>query len=1264
MKKLVILLVSVILIFGILGLVYADSSCDQACSDAESAAQQAASDASSAKQQAESDKESAKQQAESDKESAKQQAESDFESFLQQSSSDFKSKVEENKDRKVNLEVVNELDENGESKQKIKFRGIGVDTSLNVEGLEEGKAKIRLSDGNYQEVKIMPNTAFKIAVEKLKSSNINIRLEEFEGEDLAAIYVADADKTIKILGIFETKHNLEVEINIEDGEIKVEDKPWWWFLVEEVEEEIEDRELQLIKPIQDIILTKDEEIMRDLDEYFLNAESYSVSDSENIFAEINNNFLKITSENNWTGTTSIKVVAFKGEESLESLFNVIVSEDNLSIQTLQYGAILNEPVKWKKEVKVEGQKRITLKLPKNSENVIIKTDVGMGEILSQRETEDDLEIEVEEDENYEVEYITDAPYALEKDIGQGKQEITIIGSEEVHYMDVLAYKQLPSEVPSDAVKLSLVTGTEKKEIQVEKFDLNNNGLIDYIEWVVPTLSNETYELELNILNIQSYPTVGGNWEVRFTTSGTANLTISAINDTTYGNELPDDLTPLELRCGDAVLSYDWQGNSVFYPDWNCDNKTGYWTVKVLTPGVHAQKFNFGGLIGYAYNFASENITFVPPTPANNSIQNSNSVYVNITSTEALGFALLNWQNSSGYFNVTMSNGSTTNWYKNMASLADGSYSFSVWAQNVSGTWVQTQRRFLSIDASNPTISIAYPANTTYTSNVNSFNYTFTETNPDKCWYSTNGGATNSSAVTCGTNFTGLSSAEGSNTWTVYINDTYGNKNSASVTFTKDTTAPTISIDYPLNTTYNVNVSQLNYTSDGVNCWYSRNSGVTNSSPVSCTIDFTNVISIEGSNTWTVYINDSAGNSNSTSITFFKDTIYPALIISSPLNSTYNTNSVLINFTADSYQSLWYYNGTTNRTYISAETIIVNQGNNLFRFYANDSAGNLNSSSVNFFIDSIYPQISYATGTSADTANLSQSNIYIIVSVTESNEDTITFLLHNSTGQVNSTSYADSTRTINWTSLADAIYTYNITVNDTAGNSNTTATRTITLDTIIPIISFSCSKSSLIAGETLSCSCSATDNLDSSPSVSYTANPSTSNIGAFTTTCSATDYTGNLASSNFSYTVESSSGGGYPNYAISSENLAAGHTKLMRKNWKMNFKIGNKTHTLLVKDIKEDRVDIVLTSEPQEASLRLEDERKFELSGDNYYDLLVRVNSIKKSAFLSEVNLTIQEISEEILEEEEFEQVPEAKLGETKDLSWFDKLINWFKGLFR
>jgi len=74
-----------------------------------------------------------------------------------------------------------------------------------------------------------------------------------------------------------------------------------------------------------------------------------------------------------------------------------------------------------------------------------------------------------------------------------------------------------------------------------------------------------------------------------------------------------------------------------------------------------------------------------------------------------------------------------------------------------------------------------------------------------------------------------------------------------------------------------------------------------------------------------------------------------------------------------------------------------------------------------------------------------------VTVIEINEDTILFGLYNSTDTVSEDSFTDGTRFINFTGLQDGIYYYNVTANDTLGNSNNTETRTITLDTTNPTI---------------------------------------------------------------------------------------------------------------------------------------------------------------------------------------------------------------------
>lgn len=81
-------------------------------------------------------------------------------------------------------------------------------------------------------------------------------------------------------------------------------------------------------------------------------------------------------------------------------------------------------------------------------------------------------------------------------------------------------------------------------------------------------------------------------------------------------------------------------------------------------------------------------------------------------------------------------------------------------------------------------------------------------------------------------------------------------------------APLISIVYPTATTYS-SVTQLNYTvSDNnlQNCWYTLNSGVTNTS-ITCGNNVSGLAATPGGNTWTVYANDTTGNSNSSTVIF-------------------------------------------------------------------------------------------------------------------------------------------------------------------------------------------------------------------------------------------------------------------------------------------------------------------------------------------------------------------------------------------------------------
>ncbi|MFA6089774.1 MAG: hypothetical protein WC755_08000, partial [Candidatus Woesearchaeota archaeon] len=210
----------------------------------------------------------------------------------------------------------------------------------------------------------------------------------------------------------------------------------------------------------------------------------------------------------------------------------------------------------------------------------------------------------------EIEYETQAPFVSEIPISNNEKEITI--SSDYHYENILSYTKLDSEVlDSKVIKLyHIVDGKRERVTDIRFVDTNNNGLVDTVEWITPHLSNETYILLIDILNIHSYPYLHGNWTVVFSTYGTSNLEITAFDGTIYET----DISPLELKCGDVVVPYSYVSSVVYVDNYSC-NDLSYFTVYEMSKGRHTQKFVFGqegsgGDVGYAYNDASGLIRFV------------------------------------------------------------------------------------------------------------------------------------------------------------------------------------------------------------------------------------------------------------------------------------------------------------------------------------------------------------------------------------------------------------------------------------------------------------------------------------------------------------------------------------------------------------------------------------------------------------------------------------------------------------------------------
>ncbi|MEM4263678.1 MAG: FG-GAP-like repeat-containing protein, partial [Candidatus Woesearchaeota archaeon] len=131
---------------------------------------------------------------------------------------------------------------------------------------------------------------------------------------------------------------------------------------------------------------------------------------------------------------------------------------------------------------------------------------------------------------------------------------------------------------------------------------------------------------ISVINVQSYPTLNGNWTVAFNTTGTEDLTITGFNGTSFTT----DLDFLELRCGNETLNATYDGTTVFYANYSC-NDTGYETVRVKTAGKHTQQFTFGNSTAYAYNIVVTGIQNVTSV--------LNATYYSEADTDSAGFAM-------------------------------------------------------------------------------------------------------------------------------------------------------------------------------------------------------------------------------------------------------------------------------------------------------------------------------------------------------------------------------------------------------------------------------------------------------------------------------------------------------------------------------------------------------------------------------------------------------------------------------------------------
>jgi hypothetical protein len=437
---------------------------------------------------------------------------------------------------------------------------------------------------------------------------------------------------------------------------------------------------------------------------------------------------------------------------------------------------------------------------------------------------------------------------------------------------------------------------------------------------------------------------------------------------------------------------------------------------------------------------------------------SSTIEFNISGNENLSyckFTLNNWQD-----NQTMTAYNSTYFNYTNSSVGEGEFTAKFWCNDTAGNINNTETIDFSTDTTFPLIDYGegteandsnFSRNWIFVNasvqEQNPFNITFTLHNLTGLVNITTFFMQEEESNTT-INFTSLEG--GSYFYNVTIRDKAGNSNYTETRkINLDYTPPVLYIDFPENLTYPSNITELNYTAQDTNleaCWWTNDSGATNYT-ITCGENVTGQNASDGDHIWTIYANDSFGNTGNSSVIFNVDTDIPEIIIYYPQNKTYSYNLTEINYSVSDkdLEACWWTNdsGTNNYTIDCGQNITdinSSEGLNFWIIYANDSVGHLGKEEIEFTVDTTPPGIKINS-----PENQSYRPYSVDFNISSSEDiDFCKFTLNNWNTNYTMTDYNSTYFNYTNSSISEGEFTAKFWCNDSYGNVNKTETRDFTV----------------------------------------------------------------------------------------------------------------------------------------------------------------------------------------------------------------------------
>ncbi|MFX0030094.1 MAG: NosD domain-containing protein, partial [Candidatus Hermodarchaeota archaeon] len=625
-------------------------------------------------------------------------------------------------------------------------------------------------------------------------------------------------------------------------------------------------------------------------------------------------------------------------------------------------------------------------------------------------------------------------------------KIDVLGSNYLVYLDGLLKNNVTDSDHLNAAQIGLMTWTMSA---VSTFDDLKIRLLVSNEPLIFLGTEETFIPQINYIDESADPLELGN-----NLSITVNVTDpSGINQVLIEFD-GDNHTMIHIG-GDL-----WQNDS-----W-IPASTGNYSYTIYCQNNNL-KWNF--ISGSIQVIDTTAPTFSDLTESEDPLELGNTEIISIKATDLSGINQVLIDVGGHNYSMTFMGGDVwqnASWIPNSIGIK----TYTIYIEDNNKNWNSTSGFITVEDTIYPNIKINTPyPDQLFGVNSPSFNVEILDKSLDKMWYTLDINPakhffeTNNSIDQ--TVWTSLS--EGYVTITFYANDSAGNINSLPIDVIKDISKPTIEINTPRNNTYwktrpPINITVFDPHFDTI--WYRV--GAIDISLINNTEQLLDTLiwdSLSDELQFTIYFyaNDSAGNINSDhSFTLYKDVSEPLLTVNLPADGTYWNipPDIQVTVSDPNFDSVWYVadgtkimlsNGVAEPLDASIWDGLTDEASFTIDFYANDSAGNINSDhSFTLYKDISEPSV---------TVNLPADGTYwnsppeIQLIATDPYFDSVWYVVDGIKIML-SNGISDPLDTSIWDSLPDeAPFTIYFYANDSAGNINSDHSFTLYKDISKPSV---------------------------------------------------------------------------------------------------------------------------------------------------------------------------------------------------------------------